>query len=36
MTDIPKMPIIMKDDKKDKIIDKERDKDKENVYKNFY
>ena len=35
MTDIPKMPIIMKDDKKDKIIDKERVKDKENVYKNL-
>ena len=35
MTDIPKMPIIMKDYKKDKIIDKERDKDKENVYKNL-
>ena len=35
ITDIPKMPIIMKDDKKDKIRDKERDKDKENVYKNL-
>ena len=33
--DIPKMPIIMKDDKKDKIRDKERDKDKENLYKNL-